>query len=55
MTPSDISQKLDLIRGLSREEIEGWRGQISATLGRPFNEEIAALAAREKQLNREGR
>lgn len=56
MTRAEQSDKLALIRTLTRGEIEGWRSAIGPKGFRPaLDGEQAALMAREKQLTQEGR
>ncbi len=54
MSPGVIAIKLRQIRGLSLAEIEGWR-QIGLAQRAPFEGELAALSAREKELRGHGR
>jgi len=56
MTPTEQAEKLAQIRKLkSTGEIEGWRLAIKLTARGPFEGELAALAKREKELEKEGR
>jgi hypothetical protein len=50
MTPAQQALKLEMIASLTRPEIVGWRREIAQQDDRPFQGEIAALAARERML-----
>ena len=54
MSAARIAVKLREISALSLAEIEGWR-QIGLARRAPFEGELAALAAREKELQGNGR
>ena len=53
MSASQIAVKLHQISKLSLAEIEGWR-QNGLSHRAPFDGELAALAAREKELRSAG-
>lgn len=55
MNAEQITHKLRLIAGLTAQEIEGWNWWREFDKREPFPGEIAALMAREKQLQRKGR
>ena len=55
MTPEQQALKLEMIASLTRTEIVGWRREIAQQDDRPFQGEIAALAARERILGAEVR
>ena len=48
MSPAQCAVKLAQIKALTLAEIEGWR--LGLALRAPFEGELAALAAREKDL-----
>ena len=52
MSPGQIAVKLEQIRHLSLAEIEGWQAALS--MRAPFDGEIAALKARERELRNAG-
>ena len=53
MSPAQIAVKLAQIERLSLAEIEGWR-RIGLSIRAPFDGELAALDARERELRRRG-
>lgn len=53
MSAAQIAVKLEQIKALTLAEIEGWRqGALSSRA--PFDGELAALTAREKELRNAG-
>lgn len=53
MSPAQIAVKLTQIKALTLADIEGWR-QIGLARRAPFDGELAALAARERELRDAG-
>ena len=54
MSPTQIAVKLAQIHALaSLAEVEGWR-RIGLSIRAPFDGELAALDARERELRRRG-
>lgn len=55
MTEAQRQRKLEMIAKLQLEEIEGWLFGIRIAARIPFDGEMAALAARKRELKRNGR